>query len=361
MGASAGRPSDTSAGSDDTGGPKPPQVAVTLEDLELPPRRSAPPGAAEALAQLAAAGAAGGGNAAAGMPGTTTLPGGMTGAPAAPVAAVTTITEEIIPGSEAKGQKAFREDGLIGTEQQQLQLLAHYAELCEDFRLYQRTTRSEGAPRDVDGAQLLLLSGPPGTGKTRHAVTFAKALGLPLLVATPPAGSGSATGWAAQLRRELKGRDCAVFFDEIDQHVTEESFASTIRQFLDGVCQPSDSRVLLVGTTNRLDRLPKDVLHRAEVIHFDRPEAPHLETMWASYAQHLREPELRELGEASAKAGATGRDVRHCAALCERQAAIRFLNVQNRQGYCHGNALANCPSPALAEYVRCVKGRAQVE
>lgn len=272
-----------------------------------------------------------------------------------------TITEEIIPGGEAMGQKAFKEDGLIGTETQQLQLLAHYAELCEDFRVYQRGTREEGAPREVEGAQLLLLSGPPGTGKTRHAVTFAKALGLPLMVATPPAANGSATGWAAQLRRELKGRDCAVFFDEIDQHVTEEAFASTIRQFLDGVCQPSDSRVLLVGTTNRLDRLPKDVVHRAEVIKFDRPEALHLEAMWASYAQQLREPDLQELGSASAKAGATGRDVRHCAALCERRTAIKYLNEQNRQGYCHGNALANCPAPTLAEYVRCVRGRAQVE
>merc|ERR1719195_1898624 len=196
-----------------------------------------------------------------------------------------TIVEELFPGCEPCGQQAFREDGLVGTEAQQLQLLAHYAELCEDFRVYQRTTRAEGAPREVDGAQLLLLSGPPGTGKTRHAVTFAKALGLPLLVAKPPSGNGSATGWAAQLRRELKGRDCAVFFDEIDQHVTEESFASTIRQFLDGVCQPSDSRVLLVGTTNRLDRIPKDVVHRAEVVNFDKPEALHLEAMWGSYAQ----------------------------------------------------------------------------
>lgn len=71
------------------------------------------------------------------------------------------------------------QDGLVGTGPQQLQLLAYYAELCEDFRHYQRLTREDRA-LPCEGAQLVLLSGPAGTGKTRHAVSFAKALGMPL-------------------------------------------------------------------------------------------------------------------------------------------------------------------------------------
>jgi len=290
-------------------------------------------------------------------------PGAGPGAAAQPGAsAAQPITEEIFPGCDPRGQRAFREDGLVGTEGQQLQLLAYYAELCEDFRLYQRGTRAEGAPRESDGAQLLLLSGPPGTGKTRHALSFAHALGLPLLAARPPApggSTGSAGCWAAQLRREVRGRDCAVFFDEIDQHVSDEGFASSLRQFLDGVCQPNDSRVLLVGTTNRLERLPADVLHRAEVVGFDRPEREHLAEMWRGYATHLRDEELQQLASTSVASRATGRDVRHCASWCERRTAIGYLNAQSGQGYCHGAALANCPGPALEQYIRCVKGRAQ--
>lgn len=44
------------------------------------------------------------------------------------------------------------------------------------------------------------------------------------------------------------------------------------------------SKVLVVGTTNRLERLPLDVRHRAELIRFQRPESEHLATMWRSYA-----------------------------------------------------------------------------
>jgi len=68
---------------------------------------------------------------------------------------------------------------------------------------------------------------------------------------------------------------------------------------LDGVCQPSGSKVLVVGTTNRIDRLPADVRHRAELVNFERPERLHLEAMWKSYAKHLNEEDLSHLAGAS--------------------------------------------------------------
>lgn len=341
-------------------------VDIHLQDLELPPRRdgrfTAVAGGGHAAAaavaeQLAASGMAP-------MPGPAHTGGSGGGAGGSAVGAgVTPVSQEIQRGGEALGQRAFRDDGLVGTETQQLALLAHYAELCEDFRRYQRLTRAEGAPQEgmEDGAQLLLLSGAPGTGKTRHAVSFAKALGLPLLLASPGAGGvrgGAAAGWAAQLRREVHGRDCVVFFDEIDQHAADENFASELRQFLDGVCQPVGGRVLLVGTTNRIDRLPEDVLHRAEVIRFDRPETSHLAEMWRGYAMHLPDPQLEELSAVSARVGATGRDVRHCASWAERRMAVQYLNNNTGMGYCHGAALASCPTPPLDYYLRCVKERA---
>ena len=246
------------------------KVQVTLEDLELPPRRE-PPSAAAPVSQLL----------------------GQSGGPSGPSANTKPkMTEELLPGAEAKGQRAFHEDGLVGTEGQQLQLLAYYAELCEDFRHYQRSTREDGAALQSEGAQLLLLQGPPGTGKTRHAVSFARALGLPLLAMNPTqlgVNGEVSSGWASSIRHEIRGRDCILFLDEIDQFGKDEAFASGLRQFLDGVCQPSGSKVLVVGTSNRIDRLPADVLHRAELVNFERPEQLHLATMWKSYAKHLNE------------------------------------------------------------------------
>ena len=257
------------------------KVQVTLEDLELPPRRDRP-SAAPPVSQLLSQAGAGVGN-------------------ASSTAAVTRprMTEELLPGAEARGQKAFSEDGLVGTEGQQLQLLAYYAELCEDFRHYQRITREEGGLQS-DGAQLLLLNGPPGTGKTRHAVSFARALGLPLLAMNPTQlGASVSSGWASSIRQEISGRDCILFLDEIDQFAKDEAFASGLRQFLDGVCQPSGSKVLVVGTTNRIDRLPADVRHRAELVSFERPEQLHLAAMWKSYAKHLNDEDLNRLASVS--------------------------------------------------------------
>ncbi|CAJ1410087.1 unnamed protein product [Effrenium voratum] len=100
-------------------------VQVSLEDLELPPRRER-----VALAPSAAQLLAGGSGASA--------PSGAGASAFGPK-----VAEELLPGAEARGQRAFGEDGLVGTERQQLQLLAYYAELCEDFRQYQRQTREE--------------------------------------------------------------------------------------------------------------------------------------------------------------------------------------------------------------------------
>eukprot|EP00435_Cladocopium_sp_Y103_P005016 s3941_g1.t1 len=316
---------------------------VTLEDLELPPRRERPSAAtpvSQLLGPAPATGSASGG----GPPG----------------AARPKMTEELLPGAEARGQRAFQEDGLVGTEGQQLQLLAYYAELCEDFRHYQRITREEGGPLQADGAQLLLLNGPPGTGKTRHAVSFARALGLPLLAMNPTqlgTNGQVSSAWASSIRQEISGRDCILFLDEIDQFAKDEAFASGLRQFLDGVCQPSGSKVLVVGTTNRIDRLPADVRHRAELVNFERPERLHLEAMWKSYAKHLNEEDLSHLAGASMQQKATGRDVKHCASLCERETAIAYLNEQQALGYCHGAALSNCPGPKVERYIRCVQSR----
>ena len=283
MGSSAGKPDSQTEPA--------PKLQVTLEDLELPPRRDRPT-AALPVGQVG--------------PAVGQVLPGLAGAPQVPQGP--RLTEELLPGAEAKGQRAFGADGLVGTEAQQLQLLSHYAELCDDFRFYQRITREEDTASNCDGAQMVLLSGPPGTGKSKHAVSFARALGLPLLTVNPTQVSGSngqayfTGGWASQVRQEIRGRDCILFLDEIDQYASHEAFLSGLRQFLDGVCQPSASKVLVLGTTNCIDKLPWDVRHRAEVVSFVHPEKEHLNTMWRKYAKHLKEDDLAKLAEVSSLA-----------------------------------------------------------
>ena len=89
------------------------------------------------------------------------------------------------------------------------------------------------------------------------------------------------------------------FLDELDHFGA--SFASGLRQFLDGVCQPSQGRVLVVATTNRLEQLPGDLRHRAELVRFERPQSGSLAQMWRSHARHLRDEEVRELAEVSVR------------------------------------------------------------
>jgi len=179
-----------------------------------------------------------------------------------------------------------------------------------------------------------------------------------MLLASPSSASSPHSGrWSAQLKREVDGRDCVVFFDEIDQHAGHDAFASELRQFLDGVCQPVASRVLLVGTTNCIEMLPEDVLHRAEVITFERPEAFHLAEMWRGFAQHLPESDISKLSASSEQGGLTGRDVRHCASWAERRTAIEFLNRNSGMGYGHGAALSSCPLPSTEHYARCIQQR----
>jgi|ERR1711924_82086 len=93
-------------------------IQLNLEDLDLPPRRDKFPGQRGASLEsfLSASGNAGG------------TSGNSSDSRSGP-----SLTEEIFHGGEPRGERAFQEDGLVGTEPQQLALLAHYAELCKDF------------------------------------------------------------------------------------------------------------------------------------------------------------------------------------------------------------------------------------
>mmetsp|Transcript_2358 Transcript_2358/g.5406 ORF Transcript_2358/g.5406 Transcript_2358/m.5406 type:complete len:348 (-) Transcript_2358:56-1099(-) len=269
---------------------------------------------------------------------------------------------EVLKVSQPLGAEAFRKDGCIGTQEQQLRMLGYYAFLTPDFERFQDTIRSAEACISEQGPapQFLLFEGQPGTGKTKHAVAFAKAMGLALLYVTPDVAQKP--GWFNQVHADLeKRRDAVLFFDELDTFTTNsEKWCSQFRQFLDGVLSPSDARVIVLGTTNAPEKIAPDILHRSDRIGFDRPEAVHLKSMWQMYAQHLKDDEVQQLADSSSAGGLTGRDVRQCADFAERQTTISFLNRQGHGGgYAHGMALAGCPGPAADLYQQCIRRRSR--
>lgn len=339
---------------------------------------------------------------------------------------------ELYPGGAPQGSRAFADFGLVGTEQEQLSLLSYYAILSEDFQRYQRdacrttgtTGRGPGESTSGSGVdsrqfstdsesklqrqmrrdmerislggdvhqhrsggggdnawpQLVLLSGPPGTGKTQHTQAWARAMGLPLIVVDQ-----KQDGWLGKLDASIGNRDCIVFFDELDGFFSDGArssggsscnprFPTQFRQFLDGTARSErnrDARVLVAGTTNQLHQIPADIVHRGEVIEFAQPSRESFGEIVGKYAAHLQGPGVEKLAALCSNAKLTARDFKVCAGFAERWRAIEFLNGGGGAvggadegsrgggggGYAHGNGLLGCAPPELGLYERCLRKR----
>jgi SpoVK/Ycf46/Vps4 family AAA+-type ATPase len=122
----------------------------------------------------------------------------------------------------------------------------------------------------------LLLFGPPGTGKTQIARTFANEGGVNFIGATTTDLKGQYLGQSAHMVRDLfararNGAPCVLFIDEMESvaakrgSATADSFTQEIvtemLAQMDGV-KASDRPVILLAATNLADQIDSAILDR---------------------------------------------------------------------------------------------------
>ena len=155
----------------------------------------------------------------------------------------------------------------------------------------------------------VLLSGPPGTGKTWSMRALAGEAGLPV-VSLPC--DALMTKWYGESEQRLADvfRLCReagrmiLFIDELDalarhrqdSHETTARLVSILLTEMDGLAGLTD--VLLVGSANAVASIDTAVLDRFEVtIPFDLPTADERQQALAYYAKHLQPGEVADLAD----------------------------------------------------------------
>jgi len=192
----------------------------------------------------------------------------------------------------------------------------------------------------------ILLSGPPGCGKTLLAKAIANESEVNFISAKGPALLSKYVGESEQAVREVfrKARQaapCIIFFDEIDALVPVRSAISSdshvaervLSQFLMELDGIEDLRgVLVLGATNRQDILDPAVLRPGrfdEVVEISMPDE---EDRREIFEIHLRNkpvaPRVSPSSLASKTVGFSGADI---AGVCHK-AALRALRRAVEQG-----------------------------
>jgi hypothetical protein len=151
--------------------------------------------------------------------------------------------------------------GVVRTEIQHLVEEHHRADLL----------RSHG----IQPRHRLLLSGPPGNGKTALAETVAEALGLPLLTVRYEQLIGSFLGETTQRLARLldyvRGIPCVLFFDEFDVVGKERGDVhetGEIKRVVSSLLLQIDSlpsSVIVVTATNHAELLDRAVWRRFQL------------------------------------------------------------------------------------------------
>jgi AAA+ superfamily predicted ATPase len=196
---------------------------------------------------------------------------------------------------------------------------------------------------DVDRG--ILLSGPPGVGKTVFAQALAKQCEVPLIASS--LGQWQATGHLGDLLKAMRGdfrraqeqAPCIMFVDEIDslgdrkqfRHEHSDYSIQVVNAFLeclDGV--GGRDGIVVVGATNDPDRIDPAILRAGRLDRQVRISLPTADERLAILAQYLgpqKEPiDLKPL--ATVTSGMTGADLAKAVRDARRLARRERRNLQ---------------------------------
>jgi len=189
-----------------------------------------------------------------------------------------------------------------------------------------------------------LLHGPPGTGKTYTAKALAGELGLNWM---PVKGSdvtsryiGAGTENIANVFAEARSNQpVLVFLDEIDalapergganQHEDQTRQVNTLLEEISEI-HDNDHDVVIVGATNRLDRIDDAMLRSGRLTEKIEVPPPDAEARLGVFVQHLDAPHEKLDGKKVIKAteGLTGADMEKVATESARKAMERGGKVK---------------------------------
>lgn len=182
------------------------------------------------------------------------------------------------------------------------------------------------------GRQILLLHGPPGTGKThamRMLATLCKLQPYQLDIRAITEANDARTLWKDVLDTIGGGRDSIFFLDECENifrdrgplmggyNCMSQITVQLIDDFLawcEGLEKPSlnaeDARVIICLSTNVVDNLDRAVVSRCSPVEVPLPGEAELFGWWKQETQHLKEPDHRTLASQSVFASLSFRDVK---------------------------------------------------